>query len=268
MPKHHADQIQREELPAYLQNDLAPQGLFQPLQFNSIRNLMTGQKAGKHIAEPDKKWIEKWFELSCDDMSPADQPTNAPLQAIIVKYVSKFWTNIDLNLIEGESVFQVLSVDHMLLFELKDNFSFENILTKEGSLRSRVKKVKTMVPQTVTGGQGSGLAPHVPPEGTFDSIPGANEPTEPSELVRVVIQSDLRQHDPRGPPRADWLLHPGQPESGEELRQPNPSFGPTETSYQFKTQQQPFNSTSFNDEPFSLKHEPTDTHHESHFGDS
>ena len=107
---------------------------------------MTGQKAGKHIAEPDKKWIEKWFELTCDDMSPPDHPSNAPLQSIIVKYFSKFWTNLDTNLIEGESVFQVLSVDHMLLFELKDNFSFENILTKEGSLRTRVKKVKTMVP--------------------------------------------------------------------------------------------------------------------------
>ena len=66
---------------------------------------MTGQKAGKHIAEPDKKWIEKWFELSCDDMSPPDHPSTAPLQAIIVKYFSKFWTNIDTNMIEGESVF-------------------------------------------------------------------------------------------------------------------------------------------------------------------
>ena len=161
----------------------------------------------------------------------------------------------------------MLSVDHMLLFELKDNFSFENILTKEGSLRSRVKKVKTMVPKTVTG-SASGLGSKA--ERTYESVPGANDATEPSELVSVVIQNDLKQQDQRTLTRTDWLLHPNEPDTREaqNSRQPNPSFGPTETSYQFQTQQQPFNSTSFDEDPFILNREPPAAHHDSHFGDS
>ena len=114
-----------------------------------MSELRCGQKIGKKLSDPDSKWCEKWFEVKCLDNqnTKSEEP-----QHIIIKYYAKFWTDIESRMIEGDSCIQVLSdgkddfMSHNLLLEMKYNCKFENILNKEGSLKTTTKKVKKLVP--------------------------------------------------------------------------------------------------------------------------
>ena len=115
-----------------------------------ISQVKSGQKCGRKLSDSDSRWVEKWYEVKCKDLSGA--VTNNVVSDIIVKFYTKFWINIQNNEIEGESLIQVL-VDGSsgyhhdgLIYELKDCFSLENILKKTGSLRTRKEFIKKTVP--------------------------------------------------------------------------------------------------------------------------
>lgn len=136
--------------PDYLKVDLQ-KGLFQNVDFNDISNLKCGMKLGCKQSDLDARWVEKWYELRCKDMGTEKSKVESSdegstdkqvVSYIIVKFYSKFWTNVDKNTIEGESCLQVLSdgskskSHDALILELKDNIDMQNILNKEGSLSS------------------------------------------------------------------------------------------------------------------------------------
>lgn len=139
--------IQLEELPVYIQDEFR-MGMFQSSRSDAITFVKSGLKSGKNLSDPDKKWVEKWFEVSTDDIPSEEDPT-APVQPVVLKYFSKFWTDVDLNMICGEACFQVLSGAHRLKFEMKDQFKVENILTKQGSLKVRTEKITKQMPRMV-----------------------------------------------------------------------------------------------------------------------
>lgn len=93
-------------------------------------------KLGCKQSDMDARWVEKWYELKCKDMgteknkveSSDEGSTNKKVVSyIIVKFYSKFWTNVEKNSIEGESCLQVLNdgskskSNEALILELKDN---------------------------------------------------------------------------------------------------------------------------------------------------
>jgi hypothetical protein len=45
------------------------------------------------LTDPDKKWAEKWIEVKCFDSDNTQ---------IIIKYIIKFWTDIEKRTIEGD----------------------------------------------------------------------------------------------------------------------------------------------------------------------
>ena len=55
------------------------------LNFNKLFELKCGLKLGRKLADPDKKWAEKWFEVKCFDSDNTQ---------IIIKCITKFWTDI------------------------------------------------------------------------------------------------------------------------------------------------------------------------------
>lgn len=89
-----------------------------------ISTIKAGQKCGRKLSDSDSKWVEKWFEIKCKDVSGPS--SNNVVTDIIVKLYSKFWVNIEQNQIEGESLIQVLADGSSgyhhdgLLYELKD----------------------------------------------------------------------------------------------------------------------------------------------------
>lgn len=136
--------------PDYIKVDLQ-KGLFQNVDFNEITNLKCGMKLGCKQSDLDARWVEKWYELRCKDMGTEKSKVESSdegstdkqvVSYIIVKFYSKFWTNVDKNTIEGESCLQVLSdgskkkSHEALILELKDNIDMQNVLNKEGSLSS------------------------------------------------------------------------------------------------------------------------------------
>ena len=89
-----------------------------------ISSIKSGIKCGRKLSDSDSRWVEKWFEIKCKDLSGA--LNNNVVSDIIVKFFTKFWVNIQSNEIEGESLYQVL-VDGSsgyhhdgLIYELKD----------------------------------------------------------------------------------------------------------------------------------------------------
>lgn len=116
-------------------------GPSQKIEYNMISCIKSGQKCGRKLSDPDSKWVEKWYEVKCKDLSGAMQKN--VVSDIIVKFYTKFWVNIQSCQIEGESLTQVL-VDGSsgyhhdgLIYELKDQFKLENVLKKQGSLRTQ-----------------------------------------------------------------------------------------------------------------------------------
>ena len=63
------------------------------LSFNQISELKCGLKLGRKLTDPDKKWAEKWIEVKCFDSDNTQ---------IIIKYIIKFWTDIEKRTIEGD----------------------------------------------------------------------------------------------------------------------------------------------------------------------
>jgi len=109
-------------------------------------------KLGQKMSDEDSKWVEKWYEVRCQDTrtrnlkvapSTAQASGKKIVTDIIVKYYTKFWTNVVDDTIEGESCLQILhdgskSFAHdALILELKDNIEMQNILNKTGSLKLR-----------------------------------------------------------------------------------------------------------------------------------
>jgi hypothetical protein len=136
-------------IPDYILADLVV-GPNQLIEFNMIYSIKAGQKCGRKLSDPDSRWVEKWWEVKCKDLSGALQKN--VVSDIIVKFYTKFWVNIQSSEIEGESLTQVL-VDGSsgyhhdgLIYELKDQWKLENILKKLGSLRTQKQVVKKMVP--------------------------------------------------------------------------------------------------------------------------
>lgn len=115
----------------------------QPIVFNLIKSMKSGQKAGRKLSNTDSKWVEKWYEIKCKDIQSTNKEGDQIVTDIIVKQFSKFWTNTEHNFIEGESCLQILKdgskeyKHDALLFELWGNYKMENILDKTGSLRTR-----------------------------------------------------------------------------------------------------------------------------------
>jgi len=87
------------------------------------------------------KWTEEWFEVECIDKNQILELENSREQRISLKFYSKLWTNIESNIIEGESCFQVLNRHGDLQYEMKDLLKSENILNKEGSLKNKIIQV-------------------------------------------------------------------------------------------------------------------------------
>ena len=117
-----------------------------------IGSVKCGMKLGQKMSDEDSKWVEKWYEVRCQDTktrnlkvapSTVQASTKKIVTDIIVKYYTKFWTNVEEDTIEGESCLQILhdgsrSFGHdALILELKDNIEMQNILNKTGSLKSR-----------------------------------------------------------------------------------------------------------------------------------
>lgn len=116
----------------------------QAVPIQGISSIKGGYKYGKKLSDPDIKWTEQWFEAQCLD-TKGSSPSNKR-EKIIVKLISKLWTNVEKNTIEGESCFQILDRHNTLLYEMKDTLDLENVLNKEGSLRERTVQVKKLVP--------------------------------------------------------------------------------------------------------------------------
>lgn len=112
-----------------------------------IQSVKSGLKTGRKLSNADSRWVEKWFEVKCKDVS------DPIVTDIIVKNYSKFWTNIDTKQIEGESCIQILkdgSAEYKydaLLLELKGEYKFENILDKQGSLKTTKTVVSKVIPR-------------------------------------------------------------------------------------------------------------------------
>lgn len=141
--------IDIKTVPSYIRNDLTV-GPQQSIEFNMISEVKCGQKAGRKLSDSDSRWVEKWYEIKCKDLSGS--VSNNVVSDIIVKFYTKFWVNIQNNEIEGESLTQVL-VDGSsgfhhdgLIYELKDCLSMENVLKKTGSLRIRKQVITKTVP--------------------------------------------------------------------------------------------------------------------------
>lgn len=69
-------------------------------------------KLGQKMSDEDSKWVEKWYEVRCQDtrtrnlkVAPSTvQGTGKKIVSdMIVKYYTKFWTNVEEDTIEGES---------------------------------------------------------------------------------------------------------------------------------------------------------------------
>ena len=105
------------------------------LDLGNASSVKCGMKLGTKLSDLDAKWVEKWFELKCKDVN-----SDHVVEDVIVKFYSKFWTNVENNTIVGDSQLQVLYdgtkgyTHDSLIFELKDNIEMSNILDKEGSL--------------------------------------------------------------------------------------------------------------------------------------
>lgn len=139
--------ITRQKEGDFLDQSLLPAGIQtmiairdgQSVPIEKLNGINGGSKYGKKIQNPDVKWTEEWFEAELMDSSeilPGKLPGD-PVK-IWIKFYSKLWTNIEKNLIEGESCFQILDSNKVLQYEMKDNLKTENILNKEGSLKTRV----------------------------------------------------------------------------------------------------------------------------------
>ena len=48
------------------------------LNFNKLFELKCGLKLGRKLADPDKKWAEKWFEVKCFDSDNTQIPNDTP----------------------------------------------------------------------------------------------------------------------------------------------------------------------------------------------
>jgi hypothetical protein len=57
-----------------------------------ISSVKSGLKTGRKLSNADSRWVEKWFEVKCKDVSDTKE-----VSEIIVKIFSKFWTNINTN---------------------------------------------------------------------------------------------------------------------------------------------------------------------------
>lgn len=139
-------EIEPKHFPEYILNDLTQQGF----KYDLVSCIKSGLKCGRKLSDSDSRWIEKWYEVKCKDVSGAEKKN--VVSDIIVKFYTKLWVNVFKNEIEGESLFQVL-VDGSsgyhhdgLIYELKDVFKLENVLKKSGSLRVRKEKIKKTVP--------------------------------------------------------------------------------------------------------------------------
>lgn len=54
-------------VPEYVSKEL--QDLDQPLQYNLISCVKSGLKSGRKLSNTDSRWVEKWFEVKCKDIS-------------------------------------------------------------------------------------------------------------------------------------------------------------------------------------------------------
>lgn len=93
--------IDIKTVPSYIRNDLTV-GPQQSIEFNMISEVKCGQKAGRKLSDSDSRWVEKWYEIKCKDLSGS--VSNNVVSDIIVKFYTKFWVNIQNNEIEGESL--------------------------------------------------------------------------------------------------------------------------------------------------------------------
>jgi len=75
--------------PAYIRDDIIQNYVLNP------QSIKSGCKSGKKLSDPDQKWVEKWFEIEAKDLDLVKNIANK----IIVKYYTKFWTNVDENII-------------------------------------------------------------------------------------------------------------------------------------------------------------------------
>ena len=44
----------------------------QPLEYKLISCVKSGQKCGRKLSNADSRWVEKWFEVKCKDVSKSD----------------------------------------------------------------------------------------------------------------------------------------------------------------------------------------------------
>lgn len=68
------------------------------LQLNNASSVKCGMKLGSKLSDLDSKWVEKWYEVRCKDVN-----SDHVVHDIIVKFYSKFWTNVESNTIVGDS---------------------------------------------------------------------------------------------------------------------------------------------------------------------
>lgn len=140
------DNISKDVMPSYVAQELKLTKN-QQIDYKMVSNVKSGLKTGRKLSNADSRWVEKWFEVKCKDIS------DSVVTDIIVKNFYKFWTNIETNQIEGESCIQILkdgSSEYQydaLLYELKGEYKFENILDKKGSLKTTKTVVSKVVPK-------------------------------------------------------------------------------------------------------------------------
>jgi len=61
------DKLSMAVVPEYVSKEL--QDLDQPLQYNLISCVKSGLKSGRKLSNTDSRWVEKWFEVKCKDIS-------------------------------------------------------------------------------------------------------------------------------------------------------------------------------------------------------
>lgn len=58
-------------VPQYVAKELQL-GPEQPLEYKLISCVKSGQKCGRKLSNADSRWVEKWFEVKCKDVSKSD----------------------------------------------------------------------------------------------------------------------------------------------------------------------------------------------------
>jgi len=66
---------------------------------------------------------------------------NRPQENLIIKYYSKFWTNLLKNTIDGESCMKILTADDKVQYELHEQLEMNNIFNKKNPRRIHGEKL-------------------------------------------------------------------------------------------------------------------------------